>query len=172
MHNIKTIIETGTWDGDTTEALADLVPVVVTIDVEAPRQGDAKRRLESLGYSNVRFITADSAEGLRLLLSVWPDDPCLMFLDAHGHEGKSPLLRELDVIASFGVRPVIAIHDFHNPEHPEYGFDTQWDLGPYKWSMIEKHIERIYGQRYTVHYNDTATGERRGIVYIEPIGSA
>jgi hypothetical protein len=116
-------------------------------------------------FVNIRRHSGDSPAVLaQIIPSLEPQT--LFFLDAHWGP-HSPLLDELAVIASAGIRPVIMIHDFFNPEHPDMGYDT-WDQGRYDWKLIEASVEKIYGDGYAARYNNEATGARRGVIYIEP----
>lgn len=160
---IRTIIETGTYEGQTTLALADMGAEVTTIEI-APGHWRIAEELGRLG--NVHRILGDSGKALQWLCPM-VDGRTLFYLDAHGG-AHSPLLDELEVISRVREKPVIAIHDFFNPAHPEYGFDT-WDIGPYKLQLIEPCLEKIYGAGGWVHhFNDQAEGLKHGIIYIEP----
>jgi hypothetical protein len=131
-------------------------PAVYTIEKDG-WVWDAGGNLEELG--NVWRVLGDSA----LMLEVHFFDfkaPILFYLDAHWGE-HSPLLDELVVIAKFRGPVLIAIHDFFNPQHPEYGFDT-WDIGEYRFKLIEPLLIRIYGKGQWRHwYNDQAEGLKR-----------
>jgi hypothetical protein len=160
---VKTIVETGTHKGKSTRALAEMLCQVVTIEI--------KPELEEIWHlSNVQLFVGDSGELLGDLLPMlrW-GEPILFYLDAHWEE-HSPLLEELEGIAGAELRnkPVIAIHDFYNPFHPEYGYDT-WDIGPYRLELVEGALDKIYGARnWAHHYNEEAAGLKRGIIYVEP----
>jgi hypothetical protein len=161
---VRTIVETGTYKGQSTRALADMGAEVVTIEI-LPQQ-----LVEIKGLANVRQLSGDSSE---LLTEVLPllrfRGPILFYLDAHWGE-HSPLLEELGAIARSCLieKPLLAIHDFLNPEHPEYGYDT-WDIGMYCLPLVRLHLDVIYGEGcWEHHYNDEAEGLKRGIIYVEP----
>jgi Glycosyl transferases group 1 len=163
LHGIKVAVETGCYEGKTTEALADMVCEVVTIESD-DRVWSLSNRLDA--FTNVRRIKGDSPKVLETLLPSL-DRPILFYLDAHWG-AHAPLLDELAAIAKAGLKPVISIHDFRNPKFPAYGFDT-YDIGPYRWETIEESVRAIYGSSGWRHwYNEHAAGARRGIVYIEP----
>lgn len=161
-HDIETIVETGSGDYSTTRAMAELRPVItIEMDPELYAKGS--------GLIGVRRNLGDSAEILPDLFPLL--EPILFFLDAHGGGQKhSPLLEELAIIAeNCEQKPVIVIHDFENPARPEFGFDT-WDCGPYTFELIRQPLNKIYGaDGYRYHYNSQACGQRRGIIYIEPV---
>jgi hypothetical protein len=165
---VRTIVETGTHLGHSTIALARMGPAVVTIEKDAATWLLTKE-LDKLG--NVLRIHGDSAEVLAWFETHVPrfGGRILFSLDAHWGE-HSPLMDELAAIgrADLVFLPVIAIHDFFNPFHPEYGFDT-WDIGEYRLELIQAALDKIYGAGGWTHwYNDQAAGLKRGIIYIEP----
>jgi hypothetical protein len=168
---IRTIFETGTYQGKTTLALAEMPPAeyIGTIEIQ-PEYVELAEHLQS--NRKVRRFIGDSADVLNTMLAEFIEPgPMLFYLDAHWG-AHSPLLEELEAIAAAGLGepPVIAIHDFFNPLHPEYGFDT-WDIGQYRLELVEPALEGIYGPGGWRHwYNDQAAGLKRGIIYIEPKG--
>jgi hypothetical protein len=160
---VRTIVETGTYKGQSTRALAGMGAEVITIEIES-------ELLEMEDLANVRALTGDSAQFLdEGIVQMRVSQPILFYLDAHWRE-HSPLLDELGAIARLCLRqkPVVAIHDFLNPEHPEYGCDT-WDIGLYCLPLVRLHLDGIYGEGCWVeHYNGEAAGLKRGIIYVEP----
>ena len=166
-YKIATVIETGTNHGKTTQALAALAPAVLTIEIDENLWLEAEH-LEA--FANIKRYCGDSALVLPVLLEEVPR-PILFYLDAHWGE-HSPLLDELDAIAKHQLGDsVIVIHDFYNPQHPDYGYDS-WDIGPYKYELIEPYLNQIYPGGFTCHYNDQAEGERRGVIYVEVAASS
>jgi hypothetical protein len=165
-HGVRTIVETGTWRGETTRALSDMgVNEVVTIEID---QRVLRAQHLLTGGGNVRQVIGNSALVLPRLLEGL-EGPILFYLDAHWGE-HSPLLDELGAIGASGIKPVIVIHDFFNPLHPEYGFDS-WDIGEYRLELIQRALLEIYGESGWEHwYNDEAAGLKRGVIYIEPLG--
>ena len=162
---VRTIVETGTYKGQSTRALAGMGAEVITIEIEPEPE-----LVEIMDLANVRALTGDSAEFLdEAIVLMRVSQPILFYLDAHWRE-HSPLLDELGAIARLCLRekPLLAIHDFLNPQHPEYGCDT-WDIGLYCLALIRTHLDMIYGEGCWVeHYNDGAAGLKRGIIYVEP----
>lgn len=167
---VDTVIETGTYKGVTTKWFAENFKNVITVEVAEKYYKEAVVNLRQ--HTNVTPILGDSVEVLRqLLIGNYPlvnTDKFALFLDAHWY--KNPLLGELKVIADAKRKPVIIIHDFYNPNHPEYGYDTYPAEGiAYNWQYVEKAIEEIYGKdNFTVSYNDNATGAKRGAVILAP----
>src|SRR5690606_9109664 len=78
----------------------------------------------------------------QILQDIDPNDKVFFFLDAHW-EDFNPLLDELSIIAKYGFKPIIAIHDFKVPGRPELGFDTYKDI-IYEWDWIKDSIEEIF----------------------------
>jgi hypothetical protein len=148
-----------------------MVAWVVTIEIHTDWVVREPRLYRLSLAGNVRQIIGDSAvelPGLIRELEGELEGPVLFYLDAHWGE-HSPLLEELGAIATSGIKPVIVIHDFYNPLHPEYGFD-EWDIGEYKLGLIEPLLVKIYGKSGWRHwFNEEASGEKRGVIYIEPV---
>ena len=159
---VQTIVETGTYEGASTRAFADMDCHVITIEI-------SPKPIEWGDLINVQAIEGDSGEILGEVLEMLRKTrPLLLYLDAHWKE-HSPLLDELKGIAKANLKkkPIIAIHDFFNPAHPEYGFDT-WDIGAYRFELIHPYLKEIYPGGFIHWYNDKAEGLQRGIIYVEP----
>lgn len=164
-NNINVVIETGTYLGSTTKHFSQWVPKVITIEVN--KDNYEKSLKELANYTNVAQFFGSSDTVLEEILPLFRQDNIFFFLDAHWNE-YNPLINELAVIASNKIKPIIAIHDFKVPGHPELGFDTYGDI-IYEWDWIKSSIEAIYGEKgYRIEYNSEATGAKRGIIYIFP----
>jgi hypothetical protein len=166
-HKIDCIIETGTFLGSTTKKFTEMVPEVHTIEVNENNFNNAVNYLKEI--KNVHTYRGNSPDVLLYLFGneISANKNILFFLDAHWNQ-YNPLLDELKVIAEHRLKPVIAIHDFKVPGHPELGFDTYKDI-VYEFDWIKSSIENIYGPNgYNVEYNSDATGAKRGLIYITP----
>lgn len=166
---INTVIELGTYIGGTARQFAFMVPEVITVEINQVFFLRSKDQLRQ--YRNVQQIHDDSVSALPQILQGIAGrgmkTNLLFFIDSHW-ESNNPLLAELEIIADFGLRPVIAIHDFKVPDHPELGFDTYGEI-IYEWKWIKKSVEKIYGKHgFEIEYNDKAEGAKRGIIYITP----
>jgi zeaxanthin glucosyltransferase len=163
---VKVIVETGSYLGNSTRAFASMVETVITIEI-CPAFWELGQHLDSL--KNVRRILGDSPQ---VLAKILPDlqGTVLFYLDAHWLP-HSPLLDELDAIALSGVKgPILAIHDFENPQRPEYQWDDYENVGPYSTKTIRPKLVQIYGENgWTHRHNSEASGQQIGIVYIEPV---
>lgn len=90
----------------------------------------------------------------------------LIYIDSHWHDTPCPLKNELKVIAEININPVIVIHDFKVPDHPELGFDSyDYEL---RFEEIESLLHDIYPEGFDYHYNSEANGAMRGCVFIYP----
>lgn len=158
-HAIATVVETGTCRGDTARVLGTMAPVV-TMEINEEFYN------KTPNMPNVTRLQGDSSQ---LLPKLVPGiaEPILFYLDAHWG-GHAPLLEELEAIRKCQKPPVIVIHDFCNPYRDDLGYDS-WDIGPYTMELIEPLLKEIYPGGYEHHHNIEACGQRRGVVYIEPI---
>ena len=160
-HKVTTIVETGTYQGNTTLKFAGIVKNVLTIESNPSYHAAVQPKIKG---NNVQSVLADSAA---YLLSNKLEGVLFFYLDAHW--GKvCPLLGELQAIAKNGYKPVIAIHDWQVP-NKDFGFDKFPDGKPYTIDVIKPYLDAIYGlDGYTFHYNENAAGCYRGMIYIEP----
>ena len=158
-------IETGTCYGYTSEFLSKLYNEVRTVEVSEEFLNVAKHnRLNAL--SNVKTNLGSSSDLMPKLLEGCGDDT-MIFLDAHW-QNHCPLKDELQAIADTGIEPVIAIHDFVVPNHPELGFDSIGQQ-PFTYEWLKEDFDAIYGEgNYDYYYNSEATKVKRGIIYITP----
>ena len=132
---IKTIIETGTYRGTTTEWFAGFDIPVISIEVHSPSYEFAKRRLKR--YKNVSVRLGNSVNVLRTILSQ-PEGamPTFVYLDAHW-ENYLPLKEELEIICSNLISFVILIDDFKVPDDKGYAYD---DYGSGK-ALTEEYLD-------------------------------
>jgi hypothetical protein len=113
---LGTLIETGTFVGDTPYALRDDFQRIVTIELDGRLAAAARRRFQHLAHITV--IQGDSSIVLRDLASTIPD-PVLFWLDGHWSGGVtalgneiSPILREAATILERNQeRDVVLIDD-------------------------------------------------------------
>lgn len=166
-HGVRTIVETGTYQGVTTLALACLVNAggeVVSIEKNPKLFKEAEERGM---FAPVYLLDGDSRERLPEVMTAW-DGPFFFYLDAHWG-ADWPLLGELAAIADAGIKPVIVIHDFEVPG-TDLGFD-EYGGQRLDWEYVRESVERIYGPEGYVKTTNTperAAGARRGVLYLEP----
>ena len=164
--NLDTVIETGTYHGATTSWFSEHFKDVYTIESHPKHFGEASERIGHI--DNIKMSLGDSPEFLKTTLSSIDDSKTIIFLDAHWYT--NPVLAELDAIKESGKLPILAIHDFMVPGHPEFGYDEypEQDI-IYNWEWIEDHINLIYGKDgYFKDYNTEAAGSMRGCLFIFP----
>lgn len=164
LHKVKTVIETGTFYGNTTMAFCDMVPKVVTIEAKPQYYDISLNKFLKAGVK-VYSLFGKSEDILSQALRI-ADQPVLFYLDAHW-ENHCPLLDELRIIAEHNIKPVIVIHDFQVPGRADLGYDS-YKGQPLNIQWIESALKSIYGDKLNYHYNEKATGHKRGVIFIEP----
>jgi hypothetical protein len=165
-YNIKTIIETGTWIGNTTELLSYIFDKVITIEIDPQFYIDASR-LDKL--QNVTRLLGDSSEWLEKIY-LYDKEYTLIFLDAHSFGHGCPLNQELEALiknTSINKKLILVIHDCLNPHQPEFGYDTYEDK-PISYELIKDNIIKLYNNNYYYAYNGKASGEKRGVMFVIP----
>lgn len=162
-YNISLIVETGTFRGDTSEFLASITEKVITIESNHTYYSESRKKLATV--KNIEMHLGDSAKLIRSL-NYATNGRVLFFLDAHwGPEW--PLLGELESIAKLGLKPVILIHDFKVPNHPEFGYDVYGGQSC-EWGYVESHVNAIYGHNVDKAYPERAEGSKRGWILLTP----
>ena len=165
---IKAIIETGTFMGSTTLQFAKIVPHVWTIEINETYARQALQKFEiSEGNSTIYPYLGSSVDWLyQILAEAKEKGNILWFCDSHW-QAHNPLLQELEIVRQSGLKPLIVIHDFKVPGHPELGYDS-YNGQDYDFAWIYPSIERIYGQNgYDYWYNSEAEGAKRGVIFIK-----
>lgn len=166
-HMVNVIIETGTYLGATTLQFAKMADPVFTIEANEEYYNKAKERFANTGLMIFQRLGSSAVLLPSVIEEARQYGNMLFFLDAHWG-ANNPLLQELKIIADVKLKPVIIIHDFKVPEHPELGFDS-YGGQDYEWDWISAAVENIYGpEGYTYFYNTEAEGAKRGVIFIEP----
>jgi len=177
-YRVHTIIETGTYHGDSTIRFLDFVNDVVTVDILPMCIGWTAGRLSERGFSldgepgkfmlmrkgdkRVKLYVGNSPEVIRNILErLWK--PLLFFLDAHWFS-YWPLKDEIRAIKP---RPnsLIIVHDIQVP-----GKDFQFDAyagQTCNYDLIEEDLSFV-NNNYNIFYNKEAGGNRVGILYAVP----
>lgn len=173
----REFVETGTYLGGTSLGVKTIRPslTVWTVEQDARLYMEACYRLRRSGVLN---LYGDSISVLRdqIIPNIKHPRP-MFFLDSHVSSWNVihnpalvehyPLRDEIDLIAAalFSLRPIVVIHDFFNPEHPELGYDV--DHGhPLNWKYIKDHADRLAEGEVEKFYNQNPTGHRIGIIYL------
>lgn len=123
-HECTSIVETGTYCGDTTRFLALEFPdiPVFTCEINGLFYAKALARLK-----DVKNVTAELSDSTSFLAALAASGRLgarpFFYLDAHWYEN-NPLRDELSIIIAAGFPSVVVIHDFEVPGRPEFGFDA------------------------------------------------
>ena len=115
--NIEIFVETGTFQGKTSQLAAKLFPVVHTIEASCTLFEANNDRLKA--HPNIRQHLGDSPRILRQIRSEYIGKACLFWLDAHWCNAPNtakidtecPILEELKSIQYLGDNSVILIDD-------------------------------------------------------------
>ena len=113
---LQAFVETGTFHGDTTAAMAASFPKVYTVELSKVIFEQTSQRLRSL--PNVTMIQGESPAALKRLKSELADISVLYWLDAHwcggvtgGDKNECPLMDELAAIGKLNANSVVLIDD-------------------------------------------------------------
>jgi len=144
-YNCSTFIETGTYLGDTVEAMKTKFKKVISIELGMDLYINAKERF--LNVKNVEIFQGDSGKGLpQIVLGL--KDPAIFWLDGHYSAGITakgdkicPILEELD-----------AIFDNSNLNHVLLIDDARDFVGEGDYPTIERLTDYIKSknERYNV----------------------
>jgi len=163
--NPTLLIETGTHLGNTTEFIATLNIPFMAVEKDGNFFNITNEKIKH--HKHVNLIQGDSAETLEAQFEYLKDKKILAFLDAHWGGGFI-LERELELMAKLPIKPFLILHDFYNPEHPEYGYDSH-DGHPYTYEFYRPYIEKIYGQNYKHCFNSECDRKStQGVLFINP----
>jgi hypothetical protein len=138
-------VETGTSNGQSTTIFSKHFEKTYTC--ENMKEGE-EERIEILNHfgNNVTYMLGDSKDCLPIFFNEIGHDKFFLFLDAHGTSW--PIMDELQIVADFGYKPFIFIHDF-DCKHEGWRFD-QWGKGfetinlDYKY--VKPMMDLIYGE--------------------------
>lgn len=116
-YGIKTIVETGTWHGDSTLWAAEYFDLVYTVELDPDFYTDCLDRFEHI--DNIMAFCGDTRDRLPLIINKLTE-PTLFFLDAHwtGEAGTHdeiamcPAVDEIEIINKLcKVEHVIIVDD-------------------------------------------------------------
>ena len=82
FQDVNTVVETGTFLGESTKVMADNFKKVYTIELDEKLYHDTSSKLKNEGYENIEFILGDSGEKIEKLTKEIKE-PTVFFLDAH-----------------------------------------------------------------------------------------
>lgn len=169
-YNLNVAVETGSCLFSTTEWLGKNFERVYTCENNPTFFATGVHKVKDM---NVRTIMNDSVIAMdEIAADLKEDDRVIFFLDAHWNE-HCPLNEEIIKIAGMTKLkqpPIIAIHDWQVPEHPELGFDTYQEK-PFTFELIATSIAQVeiaFNEEYKYYFNNEAEGAKRGIIYLYP----
>jgi hypothetical protein len=158
-------VETGTFEGDSVAAVADLFAEAHTIELSAEYASRSRQRFEQV--PTVHVHAGRSADVLRDIRPRLEDASVLFWLDAHwcdadqtaGHTAQSPLLDELEAIGCLGPTDVLLIDDarLYLSPPPEPHDLADWP----RFQSVAQALARLSDQHALSVVNDV-------IVYVPP----
>jgi FkbM family methyltransferase len=114
--NIKTLIETGTYQGQSTSWAAKHFENVISLDIRADYQAQGIENCKE--FNNIQFLIGDTRHVLPPLVAALTE-PAMFWLDAHsvkdmfGPFDDCPILEELDIINRSPHKHFVLIDDAH-----------------------------------------------------------
>ena len=155
---LNTIIETGTWRGESTQLLSTLFDKVYSCELFYDRY--VEHYTELLKNNKVKLVRGSSADVLPEMFDEIGNDEFILYLDAH-ESNSLPLRDELQIVADYGFKPVIIVHDWN--------ITCKIDFDPYNYTInfdyIKDKIELIYGEDGYVLDVQPATNELPAVAY-------
>jgi hypothetical protein len=148
-----------TYAGTTSRIVSQYFEKVYTCDINNNEQN---ARADNLGdKNNVYFKLADSRAAVPEFFKEIGNDEFFLFLDAHW-AGEFPVLDELQIVADFGYKPFIFIHDF-DCGHEGWRYDCTKDGQCLNFDYVKEKIEAIYGvDGYVFEVSQTSNNSRNG----------
>lgn len=171
---VRYVIETGTYKGFTTRWLARNFDYVFSVEIMEHYYKEALNYL--IGIKNVEIYHSNSTKILPLLLLKSEREisrntdkgTLIVFLDSHWYA--NPVLKELEIIAASGMKPILCIHDMKNPNDETMAYDRYPEQNiVYEYSWVKPGLDLIYGYNgYDHYFNTEATGARCGALWCTP----
>ena len=120
----RVFVETGSNYGDgIQQALDEGFEVVFSIEIDKERWEHCQERFKD--NPNVHLLLGDTVSVLGTLLR-YIEEPVTFWLDAHKGNGKSPLLKEIEIIRNHPVKThTILVDDLRDWKKEKCGFDTE-----------------------------------------------
>ena len=106
---LNTIIETGTYTGESTQLLSTMFDKVYSCELYYDKY--VHHYTDLLKNDKVKLIKGSSDKVLPSIFDEIGNDKFILYLDAH-EKNSYPLIDELQVVADYGFKPVIVIHDW------------------------------------------------------------
>lgn len=165
-----TIVETGTFIGNTTGFMAESTTARIhTCEANPIFHSLAKSRVPD--HTRIAFYQGDSRTVLRELLAqnaaqFRTGAPVFFYLDAHWHDDL-PLDEEISLIAAHVGEFAIMIDDFQVPDDPGYGYDNYGKGKSLDLATFGALFHRLELQAFFPSLKgEQETGGRRGCVVL------
>jgi hypothetical protein len=153
-YNLDTFVETGTFNGVTTEIASKIFKHVYSIELSEKLYCAAQEKFKS--YTNVTCMQGDSPDVLVGLIENISED-ALFFLDAHWAgdlsvrgTSDSPLLRELSILAkrNYTNNDLIIVDDvsfFNQKGQKQFGVGSSYfpQGGVFEWDWSDINISSV-----------------------------
>jgi hypothetical protein len=137
---LNTIIETGTHIGKSTQLLSTMFDKVYSCELFYDRY--KQHYTELLKNDKVKLIEGSSDKVLPSIFDEIGNDKFILYLDAH-EKDSAPLRDELQIVADYGFKPVIIIHDWDMYIGP-------LTIEPYSYTIcleyVKDKMDLIYGE--------------------------
>lgn len=147
-YHIDTVIETGTFKGDTTALFGRLFDRVYTIEISEPMYLTAKETLKP--YENIQCYLGSSEKILKEILPSMQGSTILFYLDAHW-EDHWPLLEELEEISkTHRDHCIIVIDDIKVPGKKNIPYD-KYGEHECSYEYIKTQLDKVFSD-YSFHY--------------------
>jgi hypothetical protein len=168
---VKTFVETGTNEAETTSVMAEIFDSVHTIELNKDFYNNCKEKLKI--YKNTTIHNGSSQDVMDKILKDL-DGPIMFFLDAHWNL-YCPIFDELKKIKQYNRKDsIILIHDFKVP-NSDLGF-MRLPLGErvdggvaLDYNSIKSYLDDIYSEEYDFYYNSESDGNpKTGTIFIIP----
>jgi hypothetical protein len=165
-YSISIFVETGCQDGYSLKILHSHFDKIYSCDIQAHYVTNAK--LYNIEHNNIEIVHMDGADHLEYLIENDKLNNNNFILYSDGHHIKNELgntteINELNVLIKYGIKPFIIFHDFKNPNHHEFKYDT-FTIGDNDINLIKSKLDECYGlDGYTLQYNQKS---QSGVGYL------
>ena len=147
-YKITTVVETGTYQGNTTALFSRLFDQVHTIEIAESVLQITKEALKS--SSNIHFHLGSSEKVLTNLLPTIKGQPVLFYLDAHWAD-HWPLREELlEIAKTHKDNCIVVIDDIKVPFKKNYPHDFYGEH-ECSYEYVKDQLAQVF-TNYTVHY--------------------
>lgn len=162
VFNLPILVETGTYYGDTVNAVRSVFREIYSIELGAELYNAARRRFSR--FRHIHILHGDSQRVLPDILARI-SEPCLFWLDAHYSGGitakgdlETPIMQELRIISKHNPKSNVILIDDARCFNGERGYPKFQDLKSYIEILfpaanieVENDIVRVYVGGKTGH---------------------